>query len=317
MQAVFQYPINRVRSSPPDCNTTDPLGSRGQCLLSSKARHVTGVLGWRWTDALAPPLQGVLRWNETLCTSTATTLPLPEGWAPQQASSLIRVVSSHSSRSGSLAHCGTLCLARLQRAPPRPRTQYPHRLSLLTGFHFRGHAQRHAGLHVHGRFRQLVYINGLEAPQPSAHRSSACTRAESALSHSSAALLCATQPPALTAWRAIAACCAHAWSVLSATPSPTAVSGSRCEGGCRRVLSQVSDDHEPYRVCYPNYRLAGGNYRAAVQVPRGHACTWRCMRAMHAARGHGGPARAPADGSIKAKPHSLAASAVIVRCLFL
>ena len=54
---------------------------------------------------------------------------------------------------------------------------------------------------------------------------------------------------------------------------------------------QVSDYHEPFRVCYPNYRLAGGNYRAAVQVGRlevmsVHACTRRCMHAVHAAGGH-------------------------------
>ena len=123
----------------------------------------------------------------------ARQLPLhylcPRGRAVgTSASSLVRVVSR--------PRATALCLAQLRYSVPRARAKSAETERTSAAVSVQGcRPFAYAALSVHRRFRQLVYINGLEAPdRPPVGAALARARL-----HSSAALLCAKQPPAPTA----------------------------------------------------------------------------------------------------------------------
>jgi hypothetical protein len=128
MQAVFQYPINRVRASPPvglQRNGSPHSGMRRlgwsgrQCLRSSRAspaRHGACSVGPWWTEWAARHCR--------VCSAGtrlyARQLPLhylcPKGTAVgTSASSLVRVVSR--------PRATALCLAQLRYSVPRARAK--------------------------------------------------------------------------------------------------------------------------------------------------------------------------------------------------
>jgi hypothetical protein len=183
-----------------DCNATDPatpecVGSTrvaaSACEAREPARHVTGRArlaaggpnGLAAAAGCAPLERDSMHVN-----CHYTTFARGVSAVGTSASSLDRVVSR--------PRATALCLAQLRYSVPRARAKSAETERTSAAVSVQGcRPFAYAALSVHRRFRQLVYINGLEAPdRPPVGAALARARL-----HSSAALLCAKQPPAPTA----------------------------------------------------------------------------------------------------------------------